>query len=60
MKEITAYNIKTRKQSVMKHPQLITMKNGKMALKGLAADDGKTTLYRIVSAADAQKFKSEK
>ena len=60
MKEITAYNVKTRKKTAMKNPQLITMKNGKYALKGIAADDNKTTLYRIISAVEAQEIKAEK
>jgi hypothetical protein len=34
------------------------MKNGKHALKGVAADDNKTVLYRIISSAEAQKFKA--
>lgn len=60
MKELSAYNVRTRKKTTMKNPQLITMKNGKFALKGIAADDNKTTLYRIISAADAKQYKSAK
>jgi hypothetical protein len=58
MKEITAYNVKTRKQTTINNPKLVTLKNGRQAIKGIAADDSKTTLFRIISAADAKNFKS--
>jgi hypothetical protein len=60
MKEMTAYNVKTRKKTAIKNPQLVTLKNGKKAVKGTAADDGKTTLFRIISAADAKDFQAKK
>jgi hypothetical protein len=60
MKEITAYNVKTRTKTKIKNPQLVTLKNGKNALKGVAADDGKTMLFRIISAADAKDFQAGK
>jgi hypothetical protein len=60
MKEVPAYNVKTRTKTTIKNPELITFKNGKNALKGIAADDGKTTLYRIISAKDAEDFKAVK
>jgi hypothetical protein len=60
MKEITGYNVRTRTRTTMKNPQVVTMKNGKHALKGIAADDNKTTLYRIISAKEAQQLKAEK
>jgi hypothetical protein len=60
MKEILAYNVRTRTKATMKNPQLITMKNGKHALKGIAADDNKTTLYLIISAAEAKQLKTGK
>ena len=60
MKEISAYNVKTRNKTSIKNPKLVTLKNGKMAIKGIAADDGKTTLFRIISASEAKNFKAEK
>jgi hypothetical protein len=60
MKEISGYNVRTRKKTTMKNPQLITMKNGKHALKGTAADDNKTIMYRIISATEAQQLKAGK
>jgi hypothetical protein len=60
MKEIQAYNVKTRKKTVVKNPQLVTMKNGRKAITGIASDDGKTKLYRMISEAEAKDFASGK
>ena len=60
MQEITAYNVKTRAKTSIKNPQLVTLKNGRNALKGVAADDGKTMLFRIISAANAKDFQERK
>jgi len=60
MKEITAYNVKTRQKTNIKNPQLITMKNGRKAIKGIASDDGKTTLYRMISDSEAKEFAAGK
>jgi hypothetical protein len=60
MKEIQAYNVKTRKKTVVKNPQLVTMKNGRKAITGIATDDGKTKLYRMISEVEAKDFASGK
>jgi len=60
MKEISAYNVKTRNKTTIKNPQLVTLKNGRKAIKGTAADDGKTSLFRIISDAEAESFKAGK
>jgi hypothetical protein len=60
MKEIQGYNVKTRKKTTINNPKLVTMKNGRKAITGIAADDGKTSLYRMVSEAEAKDFGSGK
>jgi hypothetical protein len=60
MKEVSGYNVKTRQKTNIKNPQLITMKNGRKAIKGIATEDGKTTLYRMISDAEAKDFESKK
>jgi hypothetical protein len=50
VKEVTAYNLKTKKQVKMLKPELVTLKNGRKALRGVAADDGKTTVVKMLSA----------
>jgi hypothetical protein len=59
MKEIVAYNVKTRQKTNIKNPQVVTMKNGRKAITGIAADDGKTKLYRMVSENEAKEFQTE-
>ncbi len=60
MKEISAYNVKTRKKTTIKNPQLVTLKNGRKAVKGIAADDGKTVVFHMISEADAKDFAANK
>jgi hypothetical protein len=60
MKEVTAYNVRTRKKSTIQNPELVTLKNGKKALKGIAADDGKTVLYRMISESEAKEWEAGK
>jgi hypothetical protein len=36
------------------------MKNGRKAIKGTAADDGKTQVFRILSSIEAQQFDAGK
>ncbi len=60
MKDIEAYNVKTRKKTTIKNPQLVTMKNGRKAITGVATDDSKTKLYRMISEAEAKDFQSRK
>ncbi len=50
LKEVTAYNLKTKKQVTMINPELVTLKNGRKALRGVAGDDGKTTVVKMLSA----------
>jgi hypothetical protein len=50
MKEVTAYNLKTKKQVKMLNPELVTLKNGRKALRGVAADDSKTAVVKMLSA----------
>jgi hypothetical protein len=56
MKELTAYNVRTRKKCNIIDPKLVVLKNGRRAIKGLADDDRKTTVFRMVSDAEAREF----
>lgn len=60
MENISAYNVKTRQKTTITNPKLFTMKNGKKAIKGIAADDGQTPVFRIISSAEAQQFEADK
>ena len=49
MVELTAYSVKLRKVVVIKDPKLVTLKNGRMAVRGVAAEDPSSKVMRIVS-----------
>jgi len=56
MKEIIAYNFKTRKKCKNINPELVTLRNGRKAIKGLAADDSQTRVFTMSSDAGAKEF----
>jgi hypothetical protein len=56
MEMFSAYNAKTQSFTSIKNSQVLTMKDGRKAIKGIAADDGKTTVSRIISRKDAAKL----
>ena len=51
----TAYSVKLKKNVEIKDPELVTMKNGRKAIKGVAAEDPTQKVFRILSAAEAEK-----
>lgn len=57
-KEWTAYDVKARKTVKLVKPELVTLKNGRKALKGKSMETG-ISLFRIISPEDAKKFSSE-
>lgn len=60
MKELTAYNVRTRKKCKIMNPQLISMKNGRKAITGIADDDRKTRVFRMISEAEARSFSNDR
>ena len=57
-KEWIAYDVKARKKVKLVDPKLVTLKNGRKALKGKSAETG-ISLFRIISPKDAEKFSSK-
>jgi hypothetical protein len=51
--EYKAFNLRTRKECTILNPEVVTMKNGRKAVKGVASDDGKTRVFRILGAKEA-------
>ena len=49
MVELTAYSVKLRKIVAIKDPELVTLKNGRMAVRGVAEEDPSSKVFRIVS-----------
>jgi hypothetical protein len=51
--EYKAFNLRTRKECTILNPEVVTMKNGRKAVKGVASDDAKTRVFRILGAKEA-------
>jgi hypothetical protein len=57
MEKLTAYSVKLKKVVEIKDPELITMKNGRMAVRGVAAEDSSNKVFRILGQADVDNVK---
>ena len=57
MEKLTAYSVKLKKVVEIKDPELITMKNGRMAVRGVAAEDSSSKVFRILGKADVEDVK---
>jgi hypothetical protein len=55
MTDLTAYNVRTKTKVQILEPEVVTLGNGRMAVKGKASDDGRPVM-RMVSAADAERI----
>ena len=55
---LTAYSMKLRKTVEIAEPKLVTMKNGRKAVRGVAAEDPTQKVFRILS--DSQVAEVEK
>ena len=56
MTEFKAYNLKTKSACTIVNPELVTLKNGRPAVRGVASDDGVTVVVRILSPKAAAEF----
>jgi hypothetical protein len=56
MPELPAFNLRTRQKCTIMQPEIVTMKNGRKAVRGVASDDGKTKVFRILSADELGKL----
>ena len=57
MVELTAYSVKLRKVVAIKDPELVTLKNGRMAVRGVAKEDPSSKVIRIVSDEQAEEVR---
>ena len=46
--KLTAYSLKLRKRVEIKNPKIVTMKNGRKAVEGVAAEDPSSKVFRIL------------
>tara|TARA_A100001037_G_scaffold223630_1_gene201544 strand:+ start:722 stop:907 length:186 start_codon:yes stop_codon:yes gene_type:complete len=54
MNKLTAYSVKLKKVVEIKNPELVTMKNGRTAVRGVAAEDPTSKVFRILGQADIE------
>lgn len=57
MVELTAYSVKLRKTVNIKDPELVTLKNGRKAVRGVADEDPSSKVIRIVSDKQADEIR---
>lgn len=57
MVELTAYSLKLRKVVTISGPELVTLKNGRKAVRGVAAEDPSSKVIRIVSDKQAEEIR---
>ena len=46
--KLTAYSVKLRKTVEISEPKIVTMKNGRKAVQGVAAEDLTSKVFRIL------------
>lgn len=51
---LTAFNLRTKRRAEILQPEVVTLKDGRRAVRGLAADDGITRVFRIISPGEAK------
>ena len=54
MDKLTAYSVKLKKVVEIKDPELIMMKNGRPAVRGVAAEEPRSKVFRILGKDDAE------
>ena len=56
MNELKAYSVKLRKMVTIKDPEIVTLKNGRKAIRGVASEDPSSKVLRIVSDKQAEEI----
>lgn len=59
MVEFEAFDVKARKKVKIKDPEIVTLKNGRVAVRGKSPLTG-ITVYRILSKEEAEKLQRKK
>lgn len=57
MVELKAYSVKLRKMVDIKDPELVTLKNGRKAIRGVASEDPSSKVIRIVNDKQAEELR---
>ena len=56
MNELKAYSVKLRKMVSIKDPEVVTLKNGRKAVRGVAEEDPSSKVITFLSAEQAEKI----
>lgn len=59
MEGLTAYCLPLRRRCEILEPTVVTLKNGRKAVRGRAKDAPQYTVFRIVSDAEAKQLESK-
>ncbi len=59
MEELTAYCLPLRKRCEILEPSLVTLKNGRKAVRGKAKEAPQFTVFRILSDSEAKQLESK-
>ena len=57
--KLTAYSVKLKKRVEIKDPKIVTMKNGKKAVQGVATEDPSSKVFRILSNKDVAEVEKQ-
>lgn len=57
--KIEAFDVKARKKVVIENPEIVTLKNGRLAAKGKSPLTG-ITVYKILNKQEAEKLLKQK
>ena len=58
MEKLTAYCLALRRKCEILEPSVVTLKNGRKAVRGRAKDAPQFTVFRIVSDSEAERLQS--
>ena len=59
MADLQAYSVKLRKMVTIKDPEVVTLKNGRKAVRGVAAEDPSNKVLRILSDKQAEEIQAQ-
>ena len=57
--KLTAYSVKLKKVVEIANPQIVTMKNGRKAVQGVASEDPSSKVVRILSDKDVAEVEKQ-
>ena len=59
MNDLKAYSVKLRKMVSIKDPEIVTLKNGRKAVRGVASEDPSSKVITFLSAVQAEELQKK-